>query len=322
MGGLFTNNRNEPSDATIDVEGGQLYCHRCHFTENTGTAIKATGADSLVGLSFSKFVNNTAAQGLIQATNSRGGFASTSFINNTVQWADGALVALKDGSLFLGRNALFRDNVGGDLLAQDSHFRIDKSLFKGSALNLDVFEQLPPPGVEPVDESGMLGGAPLLLDGAAGSGTEQTATEGTQLDVQPAPATETDAILPPTDARRRRHHRLQEEAVVVLEPTQYQQLGEGSVARLYGASSLRGFNNFFAGTQGPAILALGASNVTLGRPCFTSDAEGKGDARFVEAAALDGDLTLWGACAFPSTSAADNVSDWGGRGQMSAHVDV
>ena len=32
------------------------YSHRCHFSENEGTAIKAAGADSLVGLSFSKCV--------------------------------------------------------------------------------------------------------------------------------------------------------------------------------------------------------------------------------------------------------------------------
>jgi hypothetical protein len=53
LGGLFTNNsQNDLVDATVDVEGGTLYCHRCHFTENEGTAIKATGADSLVGLRY------------------------------------------------------------------------------------------------------------------------------------------------------------------------------------------------------------------------------------------------------------------------------
>jgi hypothetical protein len=46
-------------DATVDVDGGTLFCHRCHFSENEGTAIKATGADSLVGLSFSKCVCGT-----------------------------------------------------------------------------------------------------------------------------------------------------------------------------------------------------------------------------------------------------------------------
>jgi hypothetical protein len=262
--------------------------------------------------SFSKFVNNTATDGLIQAEHSRGGFASTSFVGNTVTAADGAVVALTDGSLFLGRNALFRDNVGGDLLAQDSHFRIDKSVFQGSALNLDDL-------LLDLDDA-----LPLLGEDAAeeeeeeddhGQDTteeedEEAAEDEEAEDEQEEPAApieeDEEAVAAPvaidsgdeapeltaseTDTETRARRRLQDAAEQ-----------EGSVARLIGASSLRGFNNFIDGTQGPAILALDASNVTLGRPCFTNDAAGAGsDARFVEAAALEGNLTLWGACAFPT----------------------
>ena len=62
LGGLFQQNTipTDQLDATVDVEGGTLFCHRCHFSENQGTAIAAKGADSLVGLNFAKFVNNTA----------------------------------------------------------------------------------------------------------------------------------------------------------------------------------------------------------------------------------------------------------------------
>lgn len=269
-GGLFIDNSAPVDAATIDVQGGTLHCHRCHFTANDGTAIQAAGEASLVGLSFSKFANNTAFDGLVRAAHSRGGFASTSFIDNAVSSPDGAVVALRDNSLFLGRHALFRGNVGGDLLAQDSHFRVDKTLFEGSALTIP---------------------------------------------------------LAPAEERRRGSRRLQEEEQVGVEEeeeaidddvevdddaTLAGELGplmggqEGSAVRLYGASSLRGFNNYFDGNQGPAILALDASNVTLGRPCFTNDADSDGgEARFVEAAAEDGDLTLWGACAFPSTAAND-----------------
>lgn len=227
---------------------------------------------------LTRFVNNNAKEGLIQAANSRGGFASTSFIGNTVSSAGGAVLSLTDGSLFLGSNALFRDNVGGDLRAEDSHFRVDKSLFKGSALNL---EQV----------------AEKLISGDIGAGQNKV-MEGSGAE-EPAG---------PLEGRVRR--RLQaEEGAAEPAPQVATAEQEGSVARLYGASSFRGFNNFFDGTQGPAVLALDASNVTLGRPCFTNDAPGAeagaDGARFVEAGALDGNLTLWGACAFPTT---DNVS--------------
>lgn len=362
MGALFTNNHNndDPANdaAMVDVAGGTLYCHRCHFTENEGTAIKATGEDSLVGLSFSKFENNTAAEGLIKAVHSRGGFVSTSFIDNKVSSPEGGVVALRDGSLFLGRNALFRGNVGGDLLAIDSHFRIDKSLFKGSALNLPGLPALdgaqqkimegatqdePPAPEEPLlngdvvnrarrhhrrrlqeeelaqevaeqTEAGPLAEEEGVSEDMVDEGVavdegdkplEEAPTEEPLEDVEEEAPTEEEDDGLDDDLEEEEEEEAWEEELQQLQPLLDGQ--EGSAVRLYGDSSLRGFNNFFDDNQGPAILALDASNVTLGRPCFTNDAEGSGngEARFVEAAAEDGDLTLWGACAFPSTTGND-----------------
>lgn len=52
-------------------------------------------------------------------------------LNYITQGTSGAVLSLTNNSMFLGKNSLFKDNTGGDLLANDSHFRIDKSLFTG-----------------------------------------------------------------------------------------------------------------------------------------------------------------------------------------------
>jgi len=319
-GGFLANGVGEEEGGLVEVEGGTMYCHRCYFIENTGMKIiTASGPESLMGLSFSRFINNVAVGALVEAqAGSRGGFASTSFINNTV--INGAVLALTNGSVFLGQNSLFKSNVGGDLLADDSHYRVDKTLFTGSRMTW--LEE----GLGEGEEKGEGGSAEKLENVGGGEGKEEEEVEeepylngiveGNEIvDEEMLEAEEKDKLAheqateTEDDTRRRRgrrHRHLQDLAQIFFgtaEDGKQKEL-EGSVARLYGSSSLQGSNLFIDQAQGPAIQSSDASNVTLGRPCFTQDTPSAANvtpsARFVESTSELGELVMWGACAFPS----------------------
>ena len=316
-GGFLANGVGEEEGGLVEVEGGTMYCHRCYFVENEGMKmITASGPESLVGLSFSRFIDNDAVGALVKVQDgSRGGFASTSFINNTV--VDGAVLALTNGSVFLGQNSLFKSNVGGDLLAEDSHYRVDKSLFTGSSMTW--LED----GLGEGEEGGEGGPIEKLLMpvGSVGGGKEEeeeemylegivegheVVAEELQEMQEKEKAVETEDDNAARHRRGRHRRRLQDLAQIFFGTADdgREEGLEGSVARLYGSSSFQGVNLFIDQAQGPAIQSSGASNVTLGRPCFTQDtplaANVTSTARFVESTSEFGELTMWGACAFPS----------------------
>jgi hypothetical protein len=286
----------------VDVVGGSFYCHRCHYENNTGVKlIRTTGPDALVGLSFSRFLQNQATGALVEAVDgSRGGFASTSFVNNTVE--NGAILNLREHSVFVGQNSLFKSNVGGDLMAHDAHYRVDKSWFTQSTLGMPEVRNraeeilLKPVGLTPVEGEGE-------VEGGLEGGEEEGKRNGTDADVEEAPSSQVDSI----------RRSVQDLATIFFGPPVGKTGGkvppmEGSVARLYGQSTFQGINLFVDHAESPAVVTQDASNITLGRPCFMHDApaqgERKAEARFVEATAASGDLVLWGACAFPSFSEA------------------